>query len=112
MPSEPQPVDSPARQPANVAKIENVPPQMTGQTYAIPGHQNVQEACLLSDQPCQHQERQAAVEERVAMAAYAQQPDIQVWEDRAEIARNEGREKNADRLTDIGPVAGACRHIA
>ena len=46
------------------------------------------------------------------MAADTQQPDIQVREDRSQVARHRGCEKNADCLTDIGPVAAVCRHIA
>ena len=46
------------------------------------------------------------------MAADTQQPDIQVREDRSQVARHKGCEKNADCLTDIGPIAGVCRHIA
>ncbi len=45
------------------------------------------------------------------MAANPRQPDIQVREDRAQVAQHKGREKNAARPTDIGPVARACRHI-
>ena len=85
---------------------------MACQADAIPGHQDRQEARLPSDQQDQAKERHTAVEERVAVAANTQQPDIQVREDRAQVARHKGREKNADRPTDIGPVARTRRHIA
>ena len=85
---------------------------MTCQADSIPGHQNMQETRLPSDQQDQNKERYAAVEEGVAMTTNTQQPDIQVREDRTQIARHKGREKNADGLTDIGPIARARRHIA
>ena len=112
MDAEPQPVKSTTRQPSDIAIVDDVPPQMTCQADSIPGHQDMQEARLSSDQQDQDKERYTAVEEGVAMAADTQQPDILVREDRSQVARHEGCEKNADGLTDIGPVAAVCRHIA
>ncbi len=112
MDAEPQPVKPTSRNPSDIAIVDDVPPQMTCQAHSIAGHQDVQQTCSPSDQQEQDKERHTAVEEGIAMAANTQQPDIQVREDCSQVARHKGREKNAACLTGIGPVAGACRHIA
>ena len=112
MDAEPQPIKSATRQPPDIAVVDDVPPQMTCQAYSIPGHQDVEKPRLPSDQQDQDKERHAAVEEGVTMAANTQQPDIQVGEDCAQVARNDGREKNADSLTGIGAAAGPHGYVA
>lgn len=66
---------------------------MACQTDSIPGNQDMQESRLPSGQQAQDKERHATVEEWISVAANPQQPDIQVREDRAQVARHKGREK-------------------
>ena len=107
MNAQPQAVEGTAGQPPDIAVVDHIPPQVACQAHSITGDQSGQEARSASDQHGQPKERQAAVEEGIAMAANPQKSNIPVWKDRAEIARDERGQKDAD-----GAILGAQGYIA
>lgn len=51
------------------------------------------------------------MKEGIAMATNTQESNIQVWENRAKVTRDESQAKGADRLSSVCMALGAYGHI-
>jgi len=97
MGAEPEPIAGTTWKPAYITIIEYIPPQVARQAQPVTRHQQLQEPVLPPDTGQEDQERKAAVEDGIAVAANAKEGNIQVRKDSANVTRHEHQEKDAQR---------------